>query len=122
MTTSAFDVVQSIDLRIAELNLLVSAARSNMNNPDLYDAICRSTGVLIASHLEGFVKDFSRSVIADLNFFGKTFSNMPKPLKRAFCHKIVFYEAYAVDSGTSICSGCGPRGALRGFSRPMISQ
>ncbi|WP_363351207.1 HEPN domain-containing protein [Methylocystis echinoides] len=54
--------------------------------------MCRSTSVLIASHLEGFVKDFSRSVIVDFNFFRKNFHNMPRKLQRTFCHKILFFE------------------------------
>jgi len=92
MTTTVFDAVRSIDVRIRELRVLLTAARDLQDNRLLYGALCRSISVLLASHLEGFVKDLSRSAIGELNFFRKQFSHMPHSLKRAFCERVVFFE------------------------------
>lgn len=93
MTTATFNTVESIAIRIAELDLLISNAQQCVeSNEQLHNTLCRACCVLIASHLEGFLKDLTRGLLSDLNYNMKGFKNMPTPMKRAFCRKIAFYE------------------------------
>jgi hypothetical protein len=93
MSTATYEVAASIPLRVGELDVLIShAEKCQDDNEALYNAICRATAVLLASHLEGFLKDLTRSLILDLNYYLKEFSSMPAAMQRTFCHKIAFYE------------------------------
>ena len=93
MSTAAFGLAQSIPSRIRELFILVHKAKEVQDKEEeLYNALCRSTCVLLASHLEGFLKDLSRSIIADLNYNLSSFSQMPSAMQRSFCQKIAYYE------------------------------
>lgn len=93
MTTATFDAVCSIPSRISELELLISNARKSVEVDEaLNNALCRACCVLIASHLEGFLKDFTKGLLSDLNYNLKSFQNMPMAMKRTFCRKIAFYE------------------------------
>ncbi len=93
MSTASFDLAQSIPSRIQELLVLTRKAREIQDSETkLYNAICRSACVLLASHLEGFLKDLSRSIIADLNYHLGSFSQMPSAMQRTFCWKIAYYE------------------------------
>ncbi|TVP79973.1 MAG: hypothetical protein EA353_04980 [Puniceicoccaceae bacterium] len=76
-----------------ELRVLLNEAKKHENNNlPLYEALCRSSSVLLASHLEGFVKDITKSVRNDLNYNLKEFKNMPAALKREFAKKISTYD------------------------------
>ena len=93
MSTAVFDVATSLQERINELSRLLDLADENASSSEaVYNTLCRACCVLAASHLEGFLKDFSRSIIYDLNFHLKTFAKMPDAMKRTFCRKIVFFE------------------------------
>lgn len=93
MSTAVFDITTSIKGRISELQLLCTKANEySKKNEDVYNVLCRSCCVLIASHIEGFLKDLSNSIIADLNYYIGDFDKMPAAMQRAFCMKIAFYE------------------------------
>jgi hypothetical protein len=93
MSTASFELAQSIPARIRELLVLTQKAREiEDKEEELYNALCRGACVLLASHLEGYLKDLSHSLIADLNYNMKTFSQMPQAMQRTFCHKIAYYE------------------------------
>lgn len=93
MSTAAFESVNKIPLRVAELRSLSSRARQFEESDEaVYNAMCRACAVLIASHLEGAIKDVCDSVRIDLNFYLKEFRKLPASLKRDFCRKIAFYE------------------------------
>lgn len=93
MSTALFELAGSVTGRVGELYRLTSHAKEYENkNEFLYNSICRSTSVLLASHLEGFIKDLTRSITVDLNYYVGSFSEIPAALQRTFCEKIAFYE------------------------------
>jgi len=89
MGTFIYDLAYSIEDRWSEIDILIEKA-SREENSDLafYDALCRATVVLIVAHLEGFIKDVSRSIIQDINR-SSTFKASPQPIKRVFCRSFV---------------------------------
>lgn len=96
MSTAAFDTVRAVSARIGELELLVERAKAVEGQDErFYNTLCRACTVLLASHLEGYVKEITRSFILDLNFHLSSFANMPTAMKRSFCRKIALYEGVA---------------------------
>lgn len=95
MSTATFETAMSITTRLNELKRLVAHAknqREKVKDEYIYNSICRACCILLASNLEGFLKDLSRSLILDLNYYLKEFSKMPAIMQRAFCEKIVHFE------------------------------
>lgn len=94
MSTAAYEAIGKIEPRIKELRTLANAARvaRDAGHEDIHNAICRSCAVLVASHIEGFIKDIVDSVRLDLNFHLKEFKLLPAALKREFCKNIAHYE------------------------------
>jgi hypothetical protein len=93
MSTSVYEVSQSISLRRQEIEVLANeAAKAFDNNDLLYKSLCRACCVMIASHLEGFVKDLTKSLVRDFNYNYTAFSDMPEAMQHTFCKKIAFYE------------------------------
>ena len=93
MSTALFEIATSIPQRIKELNILTTHAEfCQVDNEELYNSLCRASSVLIASHLEGFLKELTNGLIQDLNFNLGSFSKMPTAIQRTFCKKIAFYE------------------------------
>jgi hypothetical protein len=93
MSTAMFGVIQSIPDRVGELRLLTGQAKETQESDEaLYNALCRSCAVLIASHLEAYLKEISKALLIDLNYYLGGFDRQPPALKRAFCRKIAFYE------------------------------
>ncbi|MER0285275.1 MAE_28990/MAE_18760 family HEPN-like nuclease [Clostridioides difficile] len=87
MSTFIYDLVDSVEDRWKEVDLLISNASEQYHkNTDLYDAICRATIVLIVAHFEGFIKASLKSVIDDINRFG-SFAEIPDSMKRICCSK-----------------------------------
>jgi hypothetical protein len=108
MTTACYRLVRSIPDRVEELWTLVGTAKGidlrisagepvSSEEHRLYNALCRATCVLLASHLEGFLKELVASLVEDLNYNLRNFSEMPNALKHAFCMKIAFYEGVPKD-------------------------
>ena len=93
MNTSVHELVSSIDQRWQEVKILIDqASKEQDRNPDLYDALCRATVVLIVAHLEGFIKAIARAILLDINDFS-SFKQSPSSLKRTFCKKFTGVEA-----------------------------
>lgn len=93
MSTACFDLARSIPGRIGELRVLIGeAGRVETEDEGLYNAICRATCVLLASHLEGFLKELASSIVSDLNYHVEGFAEMPAAVQRTFCKKIAYYE------------------------------
>lgn len=95
MSTATFDVAMSISTRLGELKRLVAHAiysREKLNDEHIYNSLCRACCILLASNLEGFLKELSRSLVLDLNYYLQDFSKMPAMMQRTFCEKIVYFE------------------------------
>lgn len=93
-----FEVATSLPERIAELNRLLDLADTVSEKDEAsYNTLCRACCVLLAYHLEGFLKDVSKSLVADLNFHLKSFSRMPAAMKNTFCRKIAYFEGVPED-------------------------
>ena len=93
MSTAVFEVACSIASRVAELERFTGlAVDAEEEDEGLFNSLCRACCVLLASHLEGFIKELSKGLISDLQYNLKSFSNMPEAMRRAFCEKIAFYE------------------------------
>ena len=93
MSTAVFELASSIPSRVSELNILVQQAKETEQvNEELYNALCRATSVLLASHLEGFIKELTEALVSDLYVRLQHFKHMPKALQYTFCEKIAFYE------------------------------
>lgn len=93
MSTALFDLAISVPRRVGELHILTNAAKIyERKDEHLYNAICRAASVLIASHLEGFLKELTGCLVADLSYYYGSFAKMPAAMQRTFCEKIAFYE------------------------------
>jgi hypothetical protein len=101
MRTAVFEVAMTLSSRIAEIDRIIALADKSTSDEKLYNTLCRASCVLLASHLEGFMKDLSKSLIADLNYHLKAFSKMPEAVKNTFCQKIAFYEGVKADEITA---------------------
>lgn len=85
MSTFVYSLVKSVEKRWAEVDKLLEAAKTaEATDSRLHDAICRSVVVLIAAHLEGFVRDAAKALVDDTNRFS-SFKSLPTQSKRAFC-------------------------------------
>jgi hypothetical protein len=73
-----------------EIEILITEAEKGDINIELFDALCRAISVLQVSHLEGFMKDFLKALIRDLNQH-LDFVDMPIGIKttyvKSFCLK-----------------------------------
>jgi hypothetical protein len=93
MTTASFELAHSIRARTRELVALTEKARAVQDtNEVLYNALCRSCCVLLASHLEGFLRELTKSIVIDLNDNLNGFSQMPVAMQRTFCLKIAKFD------------------------------
>lgn len=94
MSTSLFETCVAIEDRCTEVLLLIdqSSIAIELGNEALYNALCRSTSILLASHLEGFLKECIRSIILDFNFHVPEFKDMPSAMRWTFCRKIAYFE------------------------------
>ena len=85
MPTFVASFVNSVQSRFAEVDrLLCAAGETELSDVRLHDAICRSVVVLLAAHLEGFVRDAAKALVDDLNRFSE-FGSLPEHPKRTFC-------------------------------------
>ncbi len=99
MTTALFELAISVPRRVAELNALIDHAKiceekagESPFTEQLYNAVCRAAAVLMASHLEGFLKDLTNGLVSDLTSHSGGFASLPNPIQRSFCQKIAYYE------------------------------
>ncbi len=91
MTTFAHTLVDSLDTRWAEINLLIAEADSRKSDIDFYNALCRSISVLMVAQFEGFMNDVARAALDDINAFG-SFKHSPSALKQTFCRSFLEKE------------------------------
>lgn len=101
MRTAVFEVAMTLPNRISEIDRIVDLAEKSKENEMLYNTLCRAACVLLASHLEGFIKELTKSLISDLNYNLRAFSQMPDAVKNTFCQKIAFYEGVKSDEISS---------------------
>lgn len=93
MTTALFELATSLPGRLNELNRLVDHARIIEDKDEsLYNSLCRATSVLLAAHLEGFLKGITSGLVDDLNDRIGNFANMPSVMQRSFCERIAHFE------------------------------
>jgi hypothetical protein len=76
-----------------EITLLINHAKNLFEETDnestkLYNSICRSISILLVSHLEGFIKDFTKEVILDINEF-VDFKDINKNVKRQYISNLM---------------------------------
>jgi hypothetical protein len=89
MVTFVNEGLNALNVRLAELDLLLSEASSHTDsNEKLYKALCRSTQVLLIAHFEGYIKDFVKDVLEDINYFS-SFKDSGTKLKFTFCENFV---------------------------------
>jgi hypothetical protein len=89
MPSFVASLFNSLEERFAEIDVLLQAA-GTFENTDvkLCDGICRCVVVLQAAHLEGFVRDATKAVVADLNRFS-SFRHLQERTKRTFCKAFI---------------------------------
>lgn len=85
MSTFTYVLINSLDNRWEEVDLVIHEAATKTGNIPLYNALCRSAIVLITAHLEGFTKDIAKSIVSDINFYSN-FCKAPMAVKRTFCN------------------------------------
>ena len=73
----------SLNKRLEEIHLLVNQAESIQEEENLYNAICRSTQVLLVGHLEGAIKEMVKSLLDDLSML-VSFKDQPPAVKKTF--------------------------------------
>lgn len=93
MTTALFELAVTLPSRLQELDRLVDQARTIQHSDEpLYNSLCRATSVLLASHLEGFLKSVTAGLTDDLNDRLGGFADMPAIMQRNFCTRMAYFE------------------------------
>ncbi|MFB7815648.1 MAE_28990/MAE_18760 family HEPN-like nuclease [Paenibacillus chitinolyticus] len=89
MSTFAYDLANSIDERLEEVDILIlKADEFKETDEEFYNALCRSSIVLLTGHFEGFVKESAKTIVHDINRFS-SFKFAPNPIKRTFCNSFI---------------------------------
>lgn len=90
MSTFMHALFTSLDVRWREVDLLLDKAAAEELCPDLefHHVLCRAAVVLIAAHLEGFVRDCAKAAVEDVNRFS-SFKRCSDDIKRTFCGAFV---------------------------------
>lgn len=85
MSTFLYEFVDNIQTQWKEIDVLIEEAEKSKNSKtDLYDALCRSITVISVAHFDGFLKDFLKALVCDLNKHVH-FRDLPKSIKRTYC-------------------------------------
>ena len=82
MSTFLQELITTTDLRWKEVELLIEEADKHNEGEVMYDSLCRSTSILMISHMEGFIKELAKSLVDDFNRH-LSFSEFPTPVKDA---------------------------------------
>ncbi len=89
MPTHVFHFLEGVNTRWKEIDTLISTAKKERTKEEkLYNALCRSITVLTIAHFEGFVKDLTKALVADLNL-NCQFKNIPERIKRTYCKRYI---------------------------------
>lgn len=93
MSTAIYELIDVLPARASELRRLLLLADNVLEqDEDSYNTLCRACSVLLASHLEGFLKDLTQSLLSDFNFYSGSFNKMPEAMRVTFCRKIATYD------------------------------
>lgn len=96
MNTFIKEYLSQLETQWTEVDVLISSASECENsNTDLFNAICRSTSVLIVAHMEGFVKDLTKNLIRDLNS-NLEFKDVPRAVQNTCCKGYLGFDATAI--------------------------
>ncbi|WP_210561497.1 HEPN domain-containing protein [Psychrosphaera aestuarii] len=88
--------MSQLETQWTEVDVLISSASECENsNPDLFNAVCRSTSVLIVAHMEGFIKDLTKNLIRDLNS-SLDFKDLPRAIQNTCCQGYLGFNATAI--------------------------
>ncbi|HFV9290968.1 TPA: HEPN domain-containing protein [Serratia fonticola] len=94
MTTFIADYLETVDLQWNEVDILAEEAiKVESNQPDLYNALCRSITILIVAHMEGFIKGVVKNIISDYSCI--EFKNLPQAVKVTYCKKHLGFDETA---------------------------
>ncbi|WP_410501738.1 MAE_28990/MAE_18760 family HEPN-like nuclease [Exiguobacterium acetylicum] len=81
--TEVFRFLKVSEERWEEIQLLINKASYFQSEKSFYDALCRSTIVLLVGQIEGYIKDLAKAIITDLND-NVAFSDLPRNIKKNF--------------------------------------
>jgi hypothetical protein len=81
--TEVYSFLQLSEERWKEIQLLIDKTVEFTEDGEFYDALCRSTIVLLVGQLEGYIKELAKAIITDLND-NVNFSLLPKNIKKNF--------------------------------------
>lgn len=93
MQSNINQYINKLSDRHDEISLLIKYAedlfdKTDDNSKKLYSSICRSISILLVSHLEGFIKDFVKELILDINQF-VAFKDINKNVKRHYVSSFI---------------------------------
>jgi hypothetical protein len=92
MATFVHEYLLQLNDRWKEVDLLVNEAENNFeSNSELYNVMCRSISILVVAHLEGFIKDLTRSIVNDLSH-NLQFNELSKPIQMTLCKKYLGFD------------------------------
>ena len=96
MSTFIREYLEQLKTQWEEVDVLIgSAVECEKENQELFNAICRSTSVLIVAHMEGFIKDLTKNLIRDLNS-NKEFSELPRAIQNTCCKGYLGFNSTAI--------------------------
>lgn len=96
MNTFIREYLKQLETQWKEVDVLIeSASQCEEDNQELFNAICRSTSVLIVAHMEGFIKDLTKNIIRDLNS-NKEFSELPRAIQNTCCQGYLGFNPSAI--------------------------
>lgn len=96
MSTFLKEYLSQLEEQWTEVDVLITAAsKCEEDDKELFNAMCRSTSVLIVAHMEGFIKDLTKNLIRDLNA-NKEFSELPKAIQITSCKGYLGYNQTAL--------------------------
>lgn len=96
MSTFLKEYLNQLENQWTEVDVLISSASEcEIDNQELFNAICRSTSVLIVAHMEGFIKDLTKNLIRDLNA-NKQFMDLPRAIQNTCCQGYLGFDNKAI--------------------------
>lgn len=96
MATFINEYLEQLETQWKEVDILIdSANRCENSDPELFNAICRSTSVLIVAHMEGFIKDLAKNLIRDLNS-NREFRDLPRAIQKTCCQGYLGFDVGAI--------------------------
>ncbi|MBM7074701.1 hypothetical protein JQC92_22280 [Shewanella sp. 202IG2-18] len=92
MSTFVKEYIEQLETQWKEVDVLIeSATECEHSNLELFNAMCRSTSVLIVAHMEGFIKDLTKNLIRDINV-NLEFKELPRSIQNTCCQGYLGFE------------------------------